>query len=93
MSGHPRRAAKEGEEETTVNGYWKYKTQWGTFAIIPQRGRFEVMFDDENLGSYHTAVAALDDLVGGHTFSPSNGLDTSDIGLPDELAEWTFVKR
>lgn len=63
------------------------------FAIVPQGDRFEAMFEDESLGSYHSAVAALDDLVGGHTFSPSNGLDTSEIGLPDELAEWTFVPR
>lgn len=76
-----------------MNGYWRYKTKWGMFAIVPQGDRFEAMFEDKSLGPYHSAVAALDDLVGGHTFSPSDGLDTSEVGLPDELAEWTFVRR
>ena len=39
-----------------------------------------------------TAEMALDDLVGGHTFMPSSGIDTSEVGLPDELSEWTFVR-
>lgn len=76
-----------------MNGYWMFKTRWESFAIVPRAGRFEVVFDDEGLGSYHSAIAALDDLVGGHTYWPSNGLDPSTAGLPDELSEWAFVRR
>ncbi len=76
-----------------MNGSWQFQTQWGTFAIIPTDGRFEAMFNDERLGSYHSPGAALGDLVGGHTSWPSNGLDPSKAGLPDKLSEWTLVRR
>lgn len=64
------------------------KTRYGTFAIVGQHGGWHAMYGDENLGTYESPEAALDDLVGGHTFFPSNGLDPSEAGLPDELSEW-----
>lgn len=66
-----------------------YKTRWGAFHIAQQQdGRWAAMFDDENLGSYHSAIAAHDDLIGDHCFSNSADLDTSRIGLPEDLADW-----
>jgi hypothetical protein len=66
-----------------------YRTRWGTFQIVQQQdGRWAAMFEDENLGSYHNAIAAHDDLIGDHCFSNSAGLDTSQIGLPEVLADW-----
>jgi hypothetical protein len=66
-----------------------HRTQWGTFQILQQRdGRWAVMFEDENLGSYHSAIAAHDDLIGDHCFSNSASLDTSQVGLPEDLADW-----
>lgn len=65
-----------------------YRTRFGTFAIVPHGGRWLATFEGESLGSYHRAQAALDDLVGGHTFTPSGGVDTSEAGLPDDLSEW-----
>jgi hypothetical protein len=76
-----------------VHGYWRAPTRHGTFYIKLTRDRFVVLYGDEDLGSYHSPEAALDDLVGGHTFLPSNGLDTSTAGLPDDLSEWEFVHR
>lgn len=71
---------------------WEYRTRKGTCRIIRRPdGSFEVMYGDEGLGSYHSPQQALDDLVGGHTFSPSSGIDTSTMGLPDELSEWTII--
>lgn len=75
-----------------MRGYWQYQTEVGTFRIIRRGDRYHPVFEDEDLGSYHSVIAALDDLVGGHTFSPSNGIDTSECGLPDEISEWTFVR-
>ena len=75
-----------------MRGYWQYTTRRGTFRIVPRQGRFHPLYEDEDLGSYHSVAAALDDLVGGHTFFPSNGLDPSECGLPDEIGEWTFVR-
>lgn len=69
-----------------------HQTRWGRFAIALNRnGRWSAMFEDENLGSYHSPVAALDDLIGDHCFSNSAGLDTSEVGLPRELSGWEQV--
>lgn len=74
--------------------HWRYRTRWGTFAIAQSTdGRWHPLFEGEDLGSYPAPEGALDDLVGGHTFTPSNGLDTSEAGLPDALLEWEPVRR
>lgn len=75
-----------------MRGYWQYKTRFGTFRIVPRGDRIHPMYEDEDLGSYYSVVSALDDLVGGHTFSPSNGVDSSECELPDDISEWTFVR-
>lgn len=72
---------------------WFYKTKYGVFRIVQsQDGRWLAMSNDEALGSYHRPEAALDDLVGGHTFTPSNGIETDEAGLPDELSAWTPIR-
>ncbi len=73
-------------------GYWKFHTRVGTFKIVPSTGSFEAMLDDEGLGAYATPELALNDLVDGHIFSPSSGIESDGCGLPNELAEWTFMK-
>lgn len=75
-----------------MRGYWQFETRQGTFRIIPLNGRYHPFFEDDDLGSYHSLVAALDDLVGGHTFFPSSGIDPSECGLPDDISEWTFIR-
>lgn len=76
-----------------MRGYWMHETRWGVFSIQQSRdGRWHPVFEGESLGSYHHPAAALEDLVGGHVFSPSNGMDTSRAGLPDELSEWSFIR-
>ena len=72
----------------SASGYWEFETRRGTFRIVPKDGGFHPFFEDEDLGHYHSAEAALDDLVGGHTSWPSNGIDPSTCDLPEELAEW-----
>ncbi|WP_309668465.1 hypothetical protein, partial [Tabrizicola sp.] len=58
-------------------------------GIFPEvNGRYKIMYGKENLGSYHSPEAALDDLIGGHTFAPSDGADTSHLGFPEDLLEW-----
>lgn len=75
-----------------TRGYWQFGTRFGTFRIVPRAGYFHTVFEDEDLGAYHSVVAALDDLVGGHTYFPSNGIDPSTCGLPDEISEWSFIR-
>jgi hypothetical protein len=70
---------------------WIFDTRWGRFAIVPRSGRWTAMFENAALGSYHSAAAALDDLIGGHTNSLPAGLDSSRMGLPPDLAEWEKI--
>jgi len=67
---------------------WACKTKVGTFYIVPREDSYEIMFRDDGLGQYATPQQAVDDLVGGHTFSAGPGIDTSKLGIPDDLGEW-----
>ncbi len=69
-----------------------YRTSVGIFLIAQRSGRWHVIFDDESLGSYATPQQAVDDLAGGHTFSPGHGIDTSKLGIPDDINEWSKGK-
>lgn len=72
-----------------MNRCFAYRSRAGTFRIVQEpNGRWQAMFEDEGLGSYHSAQAALDDLAGGHTFWPSCG-DPSQLGLPEDLSAWS----
>jgi hypothetical protein len=69
--------------------YFRYETRHGAIKIQPEsNGRFAVIYQGEHLGSYHSAVAAADDISGGHTFIPSNGVDFGDLDVPADLTEW-----
>jgi hypothetical protein len=69
--------------------YYQYRTRGSTVSLVPEAGgRYKVMFRDENLGSFHSPEAAADDVSGGHTFSPSNGTDLGELGIPGDLGEW-----
>jgi hypothetical protein len=65
-----------------------YRTKVGPFYIAEQDGRFHPLFGEESLGSYATPEQAAEDLAGGHTFTPSSGWDTSELGIPDDVSEW-----
>jgi hypothetical protein len=49
----------------TMSTFWTVRTRYGAFFIIPSGGRFEVRFEDEVLGSYHSLASALDNLLSG----------------------------
>lgn len=74
-----------------MNGYWKHETSIGTAKIIMRGAFWRIEISDEDLGGYSSPESALDDLVGGHTFSHSRCADTSRLGLPDDFSEWEFV--
>lgn len=67
---------------------WHFSTRKGIFYIVPKDGRFTVMFQDEPLGNYSTPQQAADDVAGGHTFTPSCGVDTSTLGISEDLGSW-----
>ena len=69
--------------------YYQFHTRAGTVSLIPEAGgRYKVMFDDENLGSYHSPEAAADDVSGGHTFTPADGTDFGELDIPEDIGEW-----
>lgn len=65
-----------------------YKTRAGEFYIAEHNGCFHLIFEEQSLGSYATPQQAAEDLAGGHTFSPSSGVDTSELGIPEDITEW-----
>lgn len=67
--------------------YWHHETTKGIFYIIPDQNKFDIMFDDDCLGTYDNPQLAVDDLVGGHTDWPSFG-DPSTLDIPEEIGEW-----
>ena len=70
------------------NYRYSYKSKMGTVWLVPRDGRYVVIYNNEELGSYATAAGAADDVSGGHTFLPSNGVDLGSLGIPANLAEW-----
>jgi hypothetical protein len=70
---------------------FKCDTKVGPFYIAESNRRFHPLFEEESLGSYASAAQAADDLAGGHTFTPANGVDTSTLGIPSDLAAWERI--
>jgi len=69
----------------------QFKTRHGIWSIQQIRGRFHAFFEDEDLGSYHAPHSALDDLVGGHTFWPSSGIDPEECSISDDIGKWELM--
>lgn len=74
--------------EKPVKKLFVWNTRVGPFYIAQINGRYNPVFKDESLGSYHTPQAAAEDLAGGHTFSISGEIDTAELGIPYEVEEW-----
>jgi hypothetical protein len=73
---------------TEIHSY-EFRTAVGTVELRPKiGGRHIVIFDGEEFGSYYSARAAADDVAGGHTFTPSCGIDLGELGIPGDLVEW-----
>ena len=77
-----------------LSGCWLYETPHGVFRIewtrIGQRSCFAVIFEQDLLGCYETASAALTCLIKGETQKPRCGLDIRRLGLPPSVVSWTF---
>lgn len=67
---------------------FRFETGAGPFYIAESSGNYHPVFKGESLGSYATPQQAVDDLAGGHTFTPVNGEDTASLGIPGDLGGW-----
>jgi hypothetical protein len=73
---------------------FRYQTKAGPVRIVPINGHFHLLFghEREDLGAYKLAHQAAEDVVRGHTFTPSCGIDPSTLGIPEDLGEWEQVR-
>ncbi len=66
-----------------------FQTRKGAVSLVPEEsGRWQVVYKDQGLGSYHTAAAAADDVAGGHTFRPSDGTDLGSLDISPDIGDW-----
>ena len=65
-----------------------FQTRKGAVSIVPQNERWQVIYKDQGLGSYHTPAAAADDVAGGHTFMPSDGTDLGSLDISPDIGDW-----
>jgi hypothetical protein len=70
-----------------------FKTRKGiVFIGVDSGGRFHPIWDDESLGSYRSATAAIEDVSGGHVFTPSDGTDLGALGISSDPQDWLPAK-
>ncbi len=69
---------------------WIYRTRAGIAEIIPERGGFVLVFDEERLEHHVTREAAAEALANGTCSWPSAG-DPSKLGIPEDISEWQRV--
>lgn len=68
---------------------WGHNTALGpVFIARSDTGRFHPMWKGEQLGSYVNAAQAIDDVAGGHTFTPSDGTDLGALSISDDPGDW-----
>ena len=72
--------------------YFYYNTSKGEVSIVKRAGRWHVVFQDQDLGSYLWAHQAADDVSAGHTFTPPSGIDLGSLGIPGDLDRWSSKK-
>jgi hypothetical protein len=70
---------------------WAFQTKSGLTEIVPLRvDQFALLFDGEPLENHATPAAAAEAISNGTCSWPSVG-DPSELGIPAQLSEWTFI--
>lgn len=78
---------------------YQYKALVGTFIIKPQSNdRWGLWLNDDLLGSYHSPIAAADDVytqsTGDFDWDTYNIFDTDIlVDIPTDIYEWEMVSR
>jgi hypothetical protein len=70
-----------------------FQTTSGLAEIRQVNGRYDVYFEDEGLGSYHTPHQATEEISRGNTFSHSSGVDLSALNIPEDPMDWHRCNR
>ena len=75
-----------------LRGY-VFVTAVGPFTIIEQVGLFIPYFKGFALGVCISPQFAADDLSDGHTKPHPSDIDTATLGIPHNLARWSFFQE
>ena len=68
---------------------YEYRTKHGVVSLVPEReGGYSVIFQGENLGTYHSAAAAAGDVSRAHVIPPASGIDLGELGIPSDIEDW-----
>lgn len=51
-------------------------------------GRYHPLWKGEPLGAYKNIAQAIDDVAGGHTFTPSDGSDLGKLSISGDPGDW-----
>jgi hypothetical protein len=52
-------------------------------------GQYHPVWNGHSLGAYPSVVAAIDDVAGGHTYSPSDGTDLDSLEISRDIGAWS----
>lgn len=52
-------------------------------------GRYHPVWQGESLGSYARAAQAIEDVAGGHVFTPSDGTDMGALEISADPGDWS----
>lgn len=75
------------QPQLSMSHTYSYRTRRGTFRIVRQDNEWELMFHNEELGTYDEPEDAAQELAAGQSAWPSFG-DPSSLGIPDDLSFW-----
>jgi hypothetical protein len=68
-----------------------FRTKAGVFSIVHRKGWWYIIYENDVLGRYWTPQQAAEDLAGGRSDSPSNGVDPERLGISDDIGKWEFI--
>jgi len=69
--------------------FYVYHTKVGPFTIVRRGDEWQAVFRGESLGTYASPRQAAGDLASGRTSSPAGWLDTTKLGISEDISDWT----
>jgi len=80
--------------KTPMKLLYGFKTRKGpVFIGQTPDGRYHPVWQSDSLGSYHSITGAIEDVAGGHTFTPPDGTDLGSLGISCDPSEWVRAKE
>ncbi len=71
--------------------YFYYNTSKGPVTIVHRTGKWHLVFEDADLGSYVSAHKAAQEIGGGYILTSPTGTDLTSLVIPPDLDRWAFA--